>query len=93
MVLEYESQSIFRQEQSNSVCEYDTTPIEYDSIMSPVDYCLDKWDCSYISIIIIITPNIKPMDNSDALHWLYNIGFFNYRFCGYRIPLYTDYIQ
>jgi hypothetical protein len=42
MVIEYESQSIFRLGKSNSASEYDTTPSEYDSIKSSVDYCLDQ---------------------------------------------------
>jgi hypothetical protein len=41
VVIEYESQSIFRLGKSNSASEY-------DFIKSCVDYCLDQWDCSYI---------------------------------------------
>jgi hypothetical protein len=32
MIIEYESQSIFRPGKSNSASEYDTTPSEYDFI-------------------------------------------------------------
>jgi hypothetical protein len=48
MIIEYESQSIFRLGKSNPASEYDTTPSKYDLIKSSVDYCLDQWDCSYI---------------------------------------------
>jgi hypothetical protein len=48
MVLEYESQSIFRQGKSNSASEYNSTNSEYEFIKSFVDYYLDQWDCSYI---------------------------------------------
>jgi hypothetical protein len=42
VVIEYESKSIFRLEKSYSASEYDTTPSEYDSIKSSVDYHLDQ---------------------------------------------------
>jgi hypothetical protein len=47
MVIQYESQSIFRLGKFNSVSEYDNTPGEYDIIESSVN-CLDKFYCSYI---------------------------------------------
>jgi hypothetical protein len=42
MVIEYESQSIFRLGKSNSASEYDTSPTEYEVIKSSVDKCLDQ---------------------------------------------------
>jgi hypothetical protein len=40
MVIEYESQYIFRLGKSNSACEYVPTTSEYDSIKKIVDYWL-----------------------------------------------------
>jgi hypothetical protein len=51
MVIEYVSQSIFRVGKSSLDSENDTAPIEYDFIKCSADYCLDKWDYSYIKII------------------------------------------
>jgi hypothetical protein len=42
MIIEYESQSIFKLGISNSGSEYDTTPSEYGFIKSSVDFCLDQ---------------------------------------------------
>jgi hypothetical protein len=44
MIIEYESQSIFRLWKSNLASEYDTTLSEYDSLKSSVD----QRDRSYI---------------------------------------------
>jgi hypothetical protein len=61
MVIGYESQSIFRQGESNSASEYDTTPSEYEFIKSSVDYCLDQGDCNYnVYLDHIIKQKVHP---------------------------------